>query len=238
MSELSDDKFGDVMDCITECENYNYMTRDSALQREACEKLVDVLRRLAEMKKDAIKQKDEDRANRILGFQCATQFLRSEIAMLLLLKADKPDEAWRELINAQRAIADAVRAHNAFNHLEPTAQRLSIMEKVLFPPQVFTSLGVVVKSRRCSICGEEYGEECCDHLIGKPYMGEICHTITEPESWNHLAMVKNPSDKLSRVMTFDVPDGKRNRMTWKIESSSVADGAPSDPNAAARRPAN
>jgi hypothetical protein len=54
--------------------------------------------------------------------------------MLLLLKADKPDEAWRELINAQHAITDAVRAHKAFVHLEPTAQRLHLMEKVLFPP--------------------------------------------------------------------------------------------------------
>jgi hypothetical protein len=54
--------------------------------------------------------------------------------MLLLLKADKPDEAWRELINAQHAIADAVRAHKVFTHLEPTAQRLQLMEKVLFPP--------------------------------------------------------------------------------------------------------
>jgi hypothetical protein len=39
-------------------------------------------------------------------------------------------------------------------------------------------------------------------------------------------MVKNPSDKLSRVVAFHVPSGKRNRMTWKIETGSVVDDAP------------
>ena len=58
---------------------------------------------------------------------------------------------------------------------QPLPKMLAI-EKLIFPPQKFTSWGIVFRSRLCSICGSEYGEGDCDHLVGKPYMGEICHT--------------------------------------------------------------
>jgi hypothetical protein len=173
------------------------------------------LERVGQLKRDAVAAKDEWLANILLGYECAATFLRSSISMWILLKAERPDDAWEELISAQMAVADAVRANEGFGRLSIYADRLQFLEEALFPRQVFTSLGMVVKSRKCSICGEEYGE--CHHVVGRPYMGEICHTrIVEIERLDHLSFVSNPANKRMRVREFSDEGGRRNRMTWKV----------------------
>lgn len=208
--------FDELNAYLAQCEVYDFITRDSGLQHEACETLTDLLTRLADLKRSAIANQDEDLANTLLGFECAAHFLRSSIRMWLFLKAEKPEEAWRELVNAQMAVADAVRAHKGFERLARYADRLHVMEEMLFPPQVFTSLGMIVRARKCSVCDAEYGE--CSHVVGKPYMGQLCHTIvTEIEKLDHLSIVSNPANKLTRITHFSAPGGRRNRMTWKVE---------------------
>ncbi len=215
MSNVDQYFIGEVNACIEEIEVLNNIARDSQLQREACESLNDIAGRVAELKTEAIQSGDEDTANLLLGFECVIKFLKAEIMMWLLLKSDQPDEAWRLLIDAQRAAGDAVRSHQGFQHLRAHVERLHEVEKLVFPPQVFTSIGIVVRCRRCSICGEEYGE--CAHLVGMPYMGRICHTIiTELERIDHVAIVSEPANKNCRITSFSVPGGVRNRMTWKI----------------------
>jgi hypothetical protein len=191
---------------IEEIEVLNNIARDSQLQREACKQLIGIAGRVAELKLEAIQNSDEDAANLLLGFECVIEFLKSEITMWLFLKSDQPDEAWRHLVDAQRAAGDAVRSHQGFQHLRAHVERLHQVEKLVFPPQVFTSIGIVVRCRRCSICGEEYGE--CAHLVGIPYMGRICHTIiTELERVDHVAIVTEPANKNCRITSFSVPGG-------------------------------
>jgi len=81
--------------------------------------------------------------------------------MWILLKEEKPDEAWDKLVSAQMAAADAVRAHMGFAHLETQAQRLEEIERLVFPRQVFVSAGIIVQHQECSICGNEYGRGGC-----------------------------------------------------------------------------
>ena len=216
MNESARDFINDLNACIEEIEGLNNIARDSQLQREACDTLTDVTGWVAQLKTEAIKNDDEDTANLLLGFECVIEFLKSEIRMWLLLKSDQPDEAWRLLVDAQRAAGDAVRSHQGFQHLRAHVERLHQVEKLVFPPQVFASMGIVVRCRRCSICSEEYGE--CAHLVGLPYMGRICHTIiTELERVDHVAIVSEPANKNCRITSFSVPGGIRNRMTWKIQ---------------------
>lgn len=224
MSSINEKLINDLNSFIEEQQIFNYITRDTELQKEACIKLSAFSERLAALKSTVLLEGDENAANLILGFECVTQFLRSQITMWILLKAEQPDEAWSHLINAQRAAGDAVRAHPGFTHLKHHVERLHAIEELVFPPQVFTSMGIIVRRRTCSICGEEYGE--CTHLVGKPYQGEICHTfITEIERIDHLAIVDNPANKNCRLVEFDVPEGTKNRMTWKVEPSSQKNGA-------------
>lgn len=225
MSSLSKRVISELNSIIESIEILNNIARDSELQRNACNALDALYGRIESLKSGAIAEGDEDTANLLLGFECVTEFLRSEITMWLLLKSDQPDEAWRSLIDAQRAAGDAVRAHQGFEHLRGQVEKLHQIETLVFPPQVFTSVGIVVRCRRCSICGEEYGE--CAHLVGKPYMGRICHTvITEIEKVDHVAIVSEPANKNCRVTSFSVPGGMRNRMTWKIDPT--AEGTESD----------
>lgn len=155
-----------------------------------------------------------------MGCECVTLALIAELKMWLLLKEENPDDAWDELINAQMAYVDAVRAHSGFNHLTQHSERLEAIEKLIFPPQVFVSSGIIVKNQECSICGKEYGD--CDHLVGRPYMGKFCYIIARDMSLDHVAIVDHPADKRCRVKHFEVEGGTRNRMTWKIEPKAGA----------------
>ncbi len=214
MSDTRSEKIPHFNSIIEECEVFTSITRDSELQREACARLDGLLSELRTEKQDAITEKDEDFANLLLGFECVANCLRAEITMWLLLKSEKPDEAWDNLVTAQMAAAGAVRAHQGFAHLLYKNEQLEAIEKLVFPPQVFISAGLIVRRQECSICGEEYGE--CAHLAGKPYWGEFCCIIARDLEADHVAIVENPADKRCRVQGFGIDGGWRNRMTWKI----------------------
>lgn len=142
-------------------------------------------------------------------------FLSCNIKMWILLKEEKPDQAWDELINAQSNAISALKAHSVSSHLERYSQLLHTIEKIVFPPQVFTSTGLTVKEEECSICGESY--EDCDHIAGKAYLGSFCSIIVKDIQLNEASIVNEPADKRCRITHFDVKEGRRNRMTWDIE---------------------
>jgi len=200
---------------IRECEIFCSIARDSGLQRDAIAQLGKLIEELRGLKAKAVEAGDEDLANILLGCESVANCISAEIAMWLLLKEEKPDEAWDQLVTAQMAAADAARAHKGFEHLEAQAQRLHEVEQLVFPPQVFVSTGLIVRHQECSVCGKEYGE--CDHLAGKPYMGQFCSFIAKDIEPDHVALVKNPADKRCRIMQFRVDGGERNRMTWKVQ---------------------
>jgi hypothetical protein len=191
------------------------IARDSDLQRAAVVKLTDFLRILGEWKYEAIAETNEDRANLILGMECAVKSFRSELEMWLLLKAEKPEEAWGRLVSAQSETSHATRAHRDFEHLEYRANYLEMVEKLIFPPQVFMSMGMIVRKQICTICEKDYEE--CSHLVGMPYWGEFCFRRLVDISPDHVSLVKNPANKHCRVTHFDVEGGVRNRMTWRVE---------------------
>lgn len=205
---------------IKEAEVFLSIARDSDLQQQAVEKLIAVGSSIVEEKERAIKDGIQDYANLLLGCECVTSALIAELKMWLLLKEGKPDAAWDELVTAQMASVDAVRAHPGFSHLSEHNRRLEAIEALVFPPQVFISSGMIVGKQECSICGEEYGD--CDHLVGKPYMGKFCYIIAKDLSLDHVAIVEHPADKRCRVQHFNVDGGSRNRMTWKIEPKKDA----------------
>ena len=205
---------------VQEAEIFLSIARDSALQQEAIENLMAFSESIVTEMAIAIENKDENYANLLLGCACVTSALVAELRMWLLLKEDKPDAAWDELVTAQMASVEAVRAHPGFAHLAEHNRKLEAIERLVFPPQVFISSGMVVGRQECSICGTEYGD--CDHLVGKPYMGRFCYIIAKDLSLDHVAIVEHPADKRCRVQHFDVEGGSRNRMTWKVEPKDDA----------------
>ena len=210
---------------------FRFITRDSHLQKEACNKLKDILAQIAAEKESAIVVGDEDYANALLGCECAASALIAEIKMWLLLKEGRPDDAWDELVAAQGSASDAVRAHEGFRHFDEHIRRLDAIEHLIFPPQVFLSSGMIVRSQICSICGEEY--EDCRHVKGRPYMGKFCTVKLIPSEVDHVSIVESPANKCCRVLKFSAEGGYRNRMTWRIEPGD-ADAKGGDPGLTAQ----
>lgn len=230
MAELLPDFVGEFNARIKDIESFCSIARASELQREALDSATSLLAEVSQEKKAAVSRGDEDYANLLLGCACVVTVLRAELSMWLLLKEEKPDEAWDELVTCQMAAIDATRAHNGFAHLEHHVRRLEAVEKLLFPPQVFISSGMIVGLQECSICGEDYDE--CEHLIGNPYMGEFCHIIARDIALDHVAIVDYPADKRCRVRHFSVEGGMRNRMTWRVEAQDPKKGAAVPPDGA------
>ena len=199
--------------------NLSFIVRDSDLQCNALDELTALSAEVEVWKKQAISERDEHHANLFLGCECAIEALKAELNMWLELKEGKPDAAWNNLIVAQMATRNAIRAHKGFSHLEVRAVRLVKIERVVFPQQVFFSAGMIVGRQRCSICGGEYGE--CLHLIGMPYMGEFCRCLLEDVQGDHVAIVKEPANKQCRVVSFNADGGKRNRMTWRVDPTRI-----------------
>ena len=207
----------DFNKAIKEAEIFLFITRCPKLQRSAIKSLKKLQSKVLGMKSKAIADNDENLANILLGCECVTRAIIAELKMWILLKQDEPDRAWNNLVTAQMSSIDAVHAHTEFNHLIQYCQRLEAIEKLVFPPQLFVSSGMLVKHQECSICGEEY--EDCEHLINKPYMGEFCSIIARDLEIDHFAIVENPADKHCRIMYCPEEGGRRNRMSWRIEKN-------------------
>ena len=199
---------------IAEAEVFLSPARASKLQMEQCVALDVLSYNATRVKHEAVRRGDENAANLFLGFECAIGAIRSELMMWILLKRDMPNEAWNRLVAAQMGCLDATRAHGSFADCERRLKDLEKLESQIFPPQVFLSAGFVANRLDCSICGERYSK--CEHLRGKPYMGQFCEVIHRNPRADHVAMVEAPADKRCRVVSFKTKDGHRDRLSWEI----------------------
>jgi hypothetical protein len=199
---------------IQEAENFSNIARSSKLQMGQCLALDLLLYNATRVKHEMVRRGEEVHANLFLGFECVIGGMRSELMMWVLLKRDMPNEAWDRLVAAQMAYLDATRAHAGFAHCEQRLVELEQIEKDIFPPQVFTSAGFVSETLDCSVCGERYSR--CQHLRGKPYMGEFCEVVHRNPRGDHVALVKHPADKRCRVVSTKTKEGHRDRLSWEV----------------------
>jgi hypothetical protein len=198
-----------------DCQKFCFMTKAKELQEEARDMLTKLYDEAHSLKLDIISQEDEDAANAMLSFEEIITALRDELNMWIALKEDNPGSAWDYLVNAQRNARNALQVHSVGDHLTGYIQHLDILEHVLFPPQKFMSVGIIVLEAECSICGEEYGE--CDHIKGKPYMGEQCvRIINHVAQLEDVSIVDNPANKHCRIISFSDGDVMRDLLTWRV----------------------
>lgn len=201
---------------IEDSAKFLFITRGKEFQQEAVEKLSALKQKISLFKEKAVEKEDEDSANLALGLELFISAFISELEMWMELKEDDPNKAWDYLADAQLFARDAAQAHRIVQErAERYANRLYLLEKLLFPPQIFLSPGIVHKREECSICGKEYGE--CEHIKGKAYMGKICYVIIrEIQTFSEVSIVKEPANKRARVYQLTDEDGiTRDLMTWK-----------------------
>ena len=193
---------------------YFFMTRAVEHQERAADRLEDLKSEAISLKGEAAQAADEDAANRCLCIEKMADALRSQLLMWICLKQDRMDDAWDHLIDAQTQTRSSMQAHDMASHLQAYSERLHAIEELVFPPQVFLSVGGIIRGSRCSVCGEEYEE--CPHVKGRPYMGELCvREITDFEV-REGSIVDTPANKHCRVIRLTDEEGvKRNWMTWR-----------------------
>ena len=194
-----------------------YYTRGIEFQKSSFIEFKNLMKKLGELKGKMIRIEDEESANTMLGLENLLEAYINELKMLIFLKEDRIDEAWQSLVKAQMSLrsscqaSDIVLSFDAENYV----QKLFLIEKLFFPPQVFQSIGIIVESSKCSICNQEYG--ACDHVKGRPYMGKLCYRIiTKVKKIKDVSVVDVPSNKLCRVTSFLDKGHWRDTMTWRI----------------------
>lgn len=199
---------------IKNCQNFTVFTRGQEFQIEACNQLNTLYIEISTYKEEMVNEQNEYAANILLSLGEIAVALNNEIQMILELKNDNPDKAWDYLIDAQIAIKTAIQVHPAgAYHLEEYVNRLSLIEKLFFPNQIFVSIGLIAIESKCSICNKIYGE--CNHVVGKAYMGRYCCEIITKSNLQEISIVENPSNKKCRMVTFVFDATNRNLMTYR-----------------------
>jgi len=208
-------KFDDTLIEI-EIERFLCLVSDKHYQKEAIDKLIKLKQQVGSLKEKMINDSDEENANILLSVECMAEAIISELRMWIALKEDKANEAWEYLVDAQSAISTALQSHEIAlkSNGERYANKLHLIEKLIFPPQVFLSLGFVVEESKCSICDKDYEE--CEHIVGKAYMGKMCCQIITKADLKEISVVTGPADKKARILTVTERNITRDYLTWRI----------------------
>jgi hypothetical protein len=189
-----------------ECERFAVLSRSSRLQSEHAGRLRDARLRVSVAKKALIDCAAEDGANELLAFEFMLDALANELDMYAALKRDDPGAAWTKLVNAQMAALHAVRSHAVAAHLEQAhIPRLHVIEQLMFPKQMFMSVGLIVEHAVCSICSSVYGD--CEHVKGRPYMGQMCACIITKSTLLETSLVEDPANKHCRILSITDKNG-------------------------------
>jgi len=210
-------KFQDNFDQVVHnCQRFTPFVRGIEFQKEALLKLSKLIETVRANKTIVIKAKNEVGANTLLSLEHMAIAAKAEIEMIINIKEDNIDKAWENLIDAQSSLRTSMQAHpTGALHLEPYMNKLLAYENLLFPNQIFMSIGLIAETGECSICGSEYGS--CEHLKGKAYMGEICcEIVNKIKELKEVSIVEEPASKRCRVYTIQTGEDVRDIMTWRI----------------------
>ena len=158
----------------------------------------DILQELKEQKQKAIYKQEEWLANELWCLIEVYNIHKNYLAMFQLLKSGKYEEAWRVMDRIDISMGNLrINFGEGMNHYNLTFinQIIKYYEKV-FPDFVYTSREGIIKSEKCSICGEKVSlRGGCSHVPGKLYMGKLClREVTDYEIIG-VAIVKHPLDK-------------------------------------------
>lgn len=208
MSAKFDNILAHIESKIMESSRYGFITSGIELQEEAVENLKLVLAEVRNIKQNFIEEKNEPNANMLLSYELFIESVMFEIKMLINIKKDNTLAAWEDLVNAQGCIEGALRiGFNKEEMMKNYRRKFDYMEKILFPPQVFVSVGFISEESHCSLCDDNY--ENCDHVKGMAYMGKMCIEIFKKmHKLKEASIVENPADKRCRFEFFN-ENGKK-----------------------------
>lgn len=214
MNEEIEEFFQQFGEVIKECERFCVAVRAKEYQKEAIKNLDMLKQQIFELKSRAISMNDDDFANCCLSLEYIALAIQHELRMWVAIKEDDASSAWEDLVGAETAAGNAIRAHPVASHLTDYLTRLAKLQNLLFPNIFFISPGIIIYESHCSICGSEYGE--CNHVKGKPYMGEMCSRGITKAYLQECSIVPNPANKNARITSISDENGiMRDLLSWR-----------------------
>jgi len=205
------DKADDLFERIGKFACY---TRGIEFQEQSIEELKSFKSEIETQKDKAVSSGDNDHSNAFESLNLVTQAMLCEFEMWVNLKNENFDDAWDSLVDAQNNAVWSMQAHEINGHLTRYISRLNLLEKVLFPPQLFFSDRSVISKSECSICGKSIDE--CEHLKGKFYMGKQCvEIIGQIDKIHAFDIVKDPANKKCRAQNFTEGNKTIDLMTYR-----------------------
>jgi len=187
--------------------------RGQEFQESAISDLDQLIKEIQGLKDSASNAQDEDNANGFLALELMATGLQKEILCYVKLKNDRPAEAWNALVDAESSIRDAIRAHRLVKDASGWLDRIEGLQRLLFPQQMFFSMGWRVRASVCSICEKPYEE--CEHILGRPYMAKICYQIVTDGDILEASLVERPADKRCRIESFSENGNKLDTFTLR-----------------------
>jgi hypothetical protein len=215
-----------TMSALGRCDTISCFSVGREIQEQELSDLERFLSAIDARKQAAISLQCEQDANLALSFCFVVRALIREFQAIIALKDDRPDLAWDHFVNAQSCAQMSMKICADSIDLKSYMVKLDLLERLLFPPQIFMSIGAIIRSSECSICGRVYGE--CNHLVGRAYMGQVCcEVINQVDRLEEISIVDVPADKRCRVIVFEREGARRDTLTLRIVPEDQ-DPGPSD----------
>jgi hypothetical protein len=196
-----------------------HASRSLALQSTAAAAFSDLEATAVELKKQAVRDGDEDAAARLLMGECLADGLKSQLRMWIAFREGRMDDAWSWLVHAQTAFAAAIRAHLAGDQFRHFAEDMSALEVLLFPRQLFLSTAWITRRSQCTLCDAPFGS--CEHIHGRVYGGEFAGRLTTEGEPIDVSIVDVPDDKNCRAHAVTADGVQRNVLTWEPTDESL-----------------
>ena len=206
--------FNRFLELAQNCERFCFITIDVKLKKKSINKLNSFKKEVLNLKKKSISLKKEKYANNLLSIEFMINSILNELNMWLSLEEKEFDKAWDFLIDSQLSCKNSLQSKDDLVlNFEGRHKKLFLLERFLFPHQVFLSPGILVGNSKCSICNKNYDD--CEHVVGKAYMGKLCHRILKDVKLNEISIVKEPANKHARVLNFSEKGVQIDKMTFK-----------------------
>lgn len=190
--------------CDSEIDSHGmhiFFSVDAGLQQKSVVDLDEMAKKVNSVLEISQGQNFEILSNLLMGFICHIRSIQSELRAYLHMKGGDMSAAWDAIVDARNASCAATRANSMYVDVcKVRISRLDEMEKLLFPPQLFLSVGGVAKSSECSICNADYRN--CNHVAGRIYNGKFCSRIITKMDLNEVSVVKDPVDRRCRAISF------------------------------------
>ena len=147
---------------------------------------------------------NEDELNDSFVLRTFCSFISSYSLTWERIVATRFSDSWMSLQDA----LDQLRILKKFSSIDLVFFENQLLQlEEAYPYRLFSSMGVIVDSFACSICGKDIDSNLCPHRIGELYSGQLAVGVAQNEvKIDHFSLVTHPDDKRCVISIDDNSD--------------------------------